>query len=790
MNERQNSASDRQYEESNIWLNWSNTKEYMQSLINRSAIFARIRYKCSSSYRLKRQLLDSTLGLLTWYLLVVADLFPPDVFSVLSFTLISIKELIIWLSLYPAGLKLNSPLNNALSNFFLYHIYLWQIYLSVLSAWLGPTIVALSCVLGLSIFLATISDLISLLTIHMFCFHKMITNEEAASLLSSNANTDYGGTSRLTELGPITPVTVAWHNVIVTTKKGGRLVLDSISGLAQSGHLTALMGASGAGKTTLLNTLLVRNLHGLIVEGRVTVNGRELRKEITSVSGYVQQDELFVSTLTVKEHLSLQARLRLPGEYTKEKRKRRIYQVMTQLGLLGCQNTLIGAPGIKKGISGGEAKRLAFASELLNNPAILFCDEPTTGLDSFMAESVVRMLSKLAHSGRTIICTIHQPASELFNIFDRVLFLAGGRTAYIGPPAKALSFLDSCGYRCPDDYNPADMIIETLAVIPHEEEYCRQRISQICSAFLDSDIYDEISEELKASENIGDYPIARKQAPLSMQLSALLHRSFLDNLRNPSLARAKIIQKLIMGLFLGLLYLQTLHDNPTRIGITNVNGALFFLVCEFTYATLFGILNFLPVDFPLVAREYHDGMYGIAPYYFTRALSYVPLFTVDGAIMLLVSYWMIGLQSTIGHIVFAVLIGIVIEQSAAAFGVMLSSVCPSFPVAVSIAGPMLTLLSLTGGLYANVGELPKYISWLQYLSWFRFGFEALAINQWSDVASGECYMDNCKMADAILAQYSFAKENFTFDILLMLVYIIFYYTLGYVGLYFRVKRAR
>lgn len=71
----------------------------------------------------------------------------------------------------------------------------------------------------------------------------MITNEEAASLLSSNANTDYGGTSRLTELGPITPVTVAWHNVIVTTKKGGRLVLDSISGLAQSGHLTALMGA-------------------------------------------------------------------------------------------------------------------------------------------------------------------------------------------------------------------------------------------------------------------------------------------------------------------------------------------------------------------------------------------------------------------------------------------------------------------------------------------------------------------------------------------------------------------
>ncbi|KHN70649.1 ABC transporter ATP-binding protein/permease wht-3 [Toxocara canis] len=547
----------------------------------------------------------------------------------------------------------------------------------------------------------------------------MVGNEEAASLLSSDGNTDYGGTSRMTELGPITPVTLAWHNVTVTTKRSERILLDNISGLALSGHLTALMGASGAGKTTLLNTLLVRNLHGLNVEGRVTVNGRELGKEITSVSGYVQQDELFLSTLTVKEHLSLQACLRLPGDYTKEKRKRRVYQVMTQLGLLKCQNTLIGAPGIRKGISGGEAKRLTFASELLNNPAILFCDEPTTGLDSFMAESVVRVLARLAHSGRTVICTIHQPASELFSLFDRVLFLAGGRTAYIGPPAKALAFLDRCGYPCPDDYNPADMIIETLALVPHEEEHCRQRISQICSTFLDSDICEGINVELKESEQIGVYPSVRRRAPLSMQVSALLRRSFLDNLRNPSLTRAKILQKLIMGLFLGLLYLQTLRDNPVRVGIANVNGALFFIVCEFTYATLFGILNFLPADFPLVVREYHDGMYGVAPYYFARVLSYIPLFTVDGLLMLLVSYWMIGLQSTVGHVALAILIGLVIEQSAAAFGVMLSSICPSFPIAVSVAGPMLTLLSLTGGLYANVGELPKYIAWVQYLSWFR-----------------------------------------------------------------------
>ncbi|KHN70646.1 Phosphatidylinositol N-acetylglucosaminyltransferase subunit Q [Toxocara canis] len=158
-------------ESSTSWLSWSIIGEYIRSLIDRSAILARIKDKFSPPCRIRRQIIDSFLGILVWYLLVMMDLFPPDIFSVLTFTLISIEQLIIWISLYPAGLKLNSPLNSALSNFFLYHIYLWQTYLSVLSAWLGPTVLALSCVMGLSMFLATLSDLISLLTVHMFCFH-------------------------------------------------------------------------------------------------------------------------------------------------------------------------------------------------------------------------------------------------------------------------------------------------------------------------------------------------------------------------------------------------------------------------------------------------------------------------------------------------------------------------------------------------------------------------------------------------------------------------------------------
>ncbi|KAK6038173.1 ABC transporter, ATP-binding protein [Cooperia oncophora] len=184
------------------------------------------------------------------------------------------------------------------------------------------------------------------------------------------------------------------------------------------------MGASGAGKTTLLNTFLHRNLRGLNVEGRVEINGNVIGREITAISGYAQQEEMFVGTLTVREYLSIQARLRT--NLSQEKREKRLNVILAQLGLTKCQDNRIGVVGVQKGISGGEGRRLTFACELLSNPGILFCDEPTTGLDSFMAEHVVVVLSKLARSGRTIVCTIHQPASQLFLMFDKVTLLGEG----------------------------------------------------------------------------------------------------------------------------------------------------------------------------------------------------------------------------------------------------------------------------------------------------------------------------------------------------------------------------
>ncbi|KAI6189045.1 ATP-binding cassette sub-family G member 2 [Aphelenchoides besseyi] len=514
-------------------------------------------------------------------------------------------------------------------------------------------------------------------------------------------------------------VQLSWRGISVTHQKSGRVILDDVYGQAEPGELVALMGSSGAGKTTLLNTLLSRNLKSLNVKGEILVNKTSICGRITEISGYVQQEELFISTLTVKEHLNIQADLRLVGLMTSERRQR-VNDVMRKLGLLKCKNTQIGSTSGRKGISGGETKRLLFASELLDNPPLLFCDEPTTGLDSAKAESVVNVMRKLAETGHTIICTIHQPSSSIFRKFDK-------------------------------NYNPADSIIETLSIESNREVESRERIDEICSKFRETADGHRLAEivERTRSESLNREPsmIKREMAPIPLQIWSLLKRSLLDNYRNPALARAKLIQKNFYGRF---------------------------------RCTLFGILSYLPAEYPLVVREYHDSLYHLLSYYLARTISYIPLFTLDGVIMITIAYWMIGLTPTVYRFLIALGIGILCEQASAGFGVMLASCAPSYAVAVSIAGPLLSILSLTGGLYANIGELPAYISWFQYLSWFRYGFEAIAISQWVDVenkSSDRCILytdstnstDTCLNADDIIQRFSFSRNNFALDIAVLLL---------------------
>lgn len=187
------------------------------------------------------------------------------------------------------------------------------------------------------------------------------------------------------------------------------------------------------------------------------------------IAAYVLQDDDMFPDLTVQEQITYAALLRLPGEMSRERKLMRVEKVIQELGLAKVKDTRIGNQ-LVRGISGGERKRVNIATELVTDPALLFLDEPTTGLDSFNALNVMTSLRQLATNGRTVVSTIHQPRSSIFALFDQLLLLSEGRVTYSGPAKDALAYFSSLNFKSPSQFNPADFFMDLLSVDPRSPE--------------------------------------------------------------------------------------------------------------------------------------------------------------------------------------------------------------------------------------------------------------------------------------------------------------------------------
>ncbi|CAB3402122.1 unnamed protein product [Caenorhabditis bovis] len=579
----------------------------------------------------------------------------------------------------------------------------------------------------------------------------------------------------------IVPTTLSWKNIKITTNKTEKVIIDNVSGIAKSGELMALMGASGAGKTTLLNALMSRNMKGLEFEGSVAVNGNEVGDDISLLSGFAQQQEIFIGTLTVEEYLRNQAKLRIDAD--ESERLERVETVIAHLNLEKCRDSKIGVPGKVKGISGGEARRLTFACEMLSNPSLLFADEPTSGLDSFMAEKVIKLLLNITREGRTVVCTIHQPASQLYFMFDKVMYLALGKCAFIGTPKDSLDFFAMCGYPVPPGFNPPEWIMEKLAIEPGNEIQSENRISKIVELFNQSSYAADVNTALNNVSPTALPPKCDNMGFLT-ETSALFYRAGIDVIRNPGQLRIKIVQRVVMGLFVGTLYFQLPF---TRKGVQNLNSALYFVLAELTFSTMFGIMNFLEHELPLICREYHDGLYYIVSYYISRCLSYIPLYSMDGTLLILIIYWMIGLSSSVEQVFTCLLIGVLVEQSATSFAIFISCVFGSSAMSIAIAVPCVSFFALMSGMFGNTEQMPWYIKWMQWTSFLRYAYEGFVVNQWSS-HSDPRYSDFYR--DKILDQYNFKPSMLSTDLIGLSVTVAICYLLGFIAIFIRIKSSR
>jgi len=568
-------------------------------------------------------------------------------------------------------------------------------------------------------------------------------------------------------------------------------LLDQVTGQARPGELLAILGASGAGKSTLLNTLAFRNLSGLEVEGKRLANKKVVSTtSLTAVSGYVQQEELFISVLSVTEHLTFQSLVRMPKGLRRSERTERVEEVIKELGLASSANTMIGD------LSGGERRRLSVASELLTDPKLLFCDEPTSGLDSHMAASVVDLLLGLAAQGRTVICTIHQPSSQVFATFDRLLLLAEGRTAYLGPArGTSKDFFASQGFPCPQDFNPADHLISLLAVEPGNEVEDRSRVSLLCDAFADSELGKEVRSAVKnESEESGEFnnddnKVSPYLATWPQQLGALAWRNWKTSLKNPMAARAKIGQAVILALILGVVYLQQDLDQK---GIQNINGALFVLLTNLSFGNIFAVVNIFCSELPIFKREHYGGMYRVDTYFIAKQLVDLPLYLVEPVILTSILYWMVGLNPDVLRFFIACGIILLVTQVVLSVGYFLSCLSPNVDVALAIAPVVIIPFMLFGGFFLNSDSVPVWLSWLKWVSWFIYSYEALLVNQWSGIDGIACSPEapnSClSSGEEVLQRLSFKEENLVRNIGVLLLLAVAIRLMAFLALVFRTRR--
>ncbi|KAL3456645.1 ABC-2 type transporter-domain-containing protein [Aspergillus heterothallicus] len=375
-------------------------------------------------------------------------------------------------------------------------------------------------------------------------------------------------------------------NYDIPVHEGTRRLLDDVNGWVKPGTLTALMGVSGAGKTTLLDVLAKRVSIG-IVTGEVLINGEAPRASFARRTGYVQQQDLHLETTTVREALQFSAVLRQPKTIPKADKYAYAEEVIKLLGMEDFAEAVVGTLG--EGLNVEQRKLLSIGVELAAKPTLLiFLDEPTSGLDSQSSWTICSLLRKLADNGQAVLATIHQPSALLFQMFDRLLFLAkGGKTVYFGDvgdeSSTLLAYFERHGARhCETWENPAEYMIETVssneASIDWPELWKASPEYEAVIAKLDR-IQSTSVESVPGVDNDNDD--SEFAMTFSSQLYYVLRRVFSQYFRQPEYIVSKYILGLVSGLFIGFSFWRA--DN-TQQGFQNALFSI-FLLC-----TIFGTM--------------------------------------------------------------------------------------------------------------------------------------------------------------------------------------------------------
>ncbi|XP_005576055.3 ATP-binding cassette sub-family G member 5 isoform X2 [Macaca fascicularis] len=481
-----------------------------------------------------------------------------------------------------------------------------------------------------------------------------------------------------------------WWDVASCRQQWTRQILKDVSLYVESGQIMCILGSSGSGKTTLLDAMSGRLQRTGTFLGEVYVNGRTLRREqFQDCFSYVLQSDTLLSSLTVRETLRYTALLAIrrgnPGFF-----QQKVEAIMAELSLSHVADRLIGNYNLG-GISTGERRRVSIAAQLLQDPKVMLFDEPTTGLDCMTANQIVILLVELARRNRIVVLTIHQPRSELFQLFDKIAILSFGELIFCGTPVEMLDFFSDCGYPCPEHSNPFDFYMDLTSVDTQSKEReieTYKRVQMIESAYKKSAICHKTLENIERTKHLKTLPMVpfkTKDSPgVFSKLGVLLRRVTRNLVRNKLAVMMRLLQNLTM----------------------------------------------VPVLRAVSDQESQDGLYQKWQMLLAYVLHVLPFSVIATMIFSSVCYWTLGLHPEVarfGYFSAALLAPHLI-------GEFLTLVLLGIIQNPNIVNSVVALLSIAGvligsGFVRNIQEMPIPFKIISYFTFQKYCSEILLVNE-------------------------------------------------------------
>lgn len=564
-------------------------------------------------------------------------------------------------------------------------------------------------------------------------------------------------------------------------RKSKKPILDGLNGFFRSTELTAIMGPSGAGKTTLLNILsgFQEGLYTGTVEYLNKGNKQDWSKCKKQMC-YIQQTDILHKFFTVNEIMTIASYLKINRNISRESRRILIDHVLNDLKLSYTKETRVDQ------LSGGQKKRLSIALELINNPLVMFLDEPTTGLDSVASMQCVTVLKTLAQAGRTIICTIHQPSTMLYELFNHVYLVVNGHCMYRSVPGDTVDYFARQGLQCPKYHNPADYMME---VVTKEYGNYDEQLIVASERFAEpNDKTHLMKSSCDMTQKTFDQPMILTSQPTElMRFWILLQRCAILAYRDRTTMHVKLIFHALVAVLLGLFYEHAGDDASKTIS----NLSFLFVSAVYMYYTglMPGVLKF-PMEIEILRKERFNNWYQLRTYYMAMLACSIPLQIIFAFIYSFISYFMSSQPLEASrfsmYLLIAILTNSISESMGLGFGAVFNPINGTFVASIITC----IMLSLTGFL-VFFKHMTSFMSYISHLNVMRYVFDGLVQSVYGNNREKlRCSTNYChwRVPSMILDELDMNKSIFWIDVTVLFGYLLFFQLLAYILLKKRLSR--